>query len=47
MTQVKKVMKEPPHFDDIGLDPITYLRWIQMLEEYLRPKDALIKKASS
>ena len=30
MTQVKKAMK----FDGISLDPITYLSWMQALEDY-------------
>ena len=41
MTQVKKAMKELPCCDDISLDLTTYLRWVQIIEEYFEAKGCL------
>jgi len=37
---MKKTIKEPPCFDGTGLDPIIYLRWVQILEDYFEAKDS-------
>jgi len=46
ITQIKKVMKEPPCFDGIRLDPTFYLRWVQTLEDYFKAKGFSMKRVS-